>query len=80
MQTSSFKNACLSNAVALATVLATLVAGCSRKPLEVNEENCKIENVQKIEDKEMRQEFGGRCFMRGGGTFQRSPEGTPWEF
>ncbi len=51
------------------------VAGCNSAMPEVNDENCKVENIRKIEDKEMRQEFADRCFMRGTGTFKPSPEG-----
>lgn len=32
---------------------------------EVNDENCKGENIDKIEDKEMRSEFTKQCLMRG---------------
>ena len=35
---------------------------------EVNDENCKGENIDKIEDKEMRSEFAKQCLMRGGFT------------
>lgn len=31
----------------------------------VNDENCKIENIKKIEDKAAQQEFAGLCFRRG---------------
>ena len=37
---------------------------------EVNDENCKLENIQKIEEKGMQQEFAGKCARRG--TFKPS--------
>ena len=61
--------------LALAAALAVLAAGCDNKPAlqampEVNDENCKLENVQKIEDKGMQQDFAGKCARRG--TFKPS--------
>lgn len=54
--------------LALLTILTMLAAGCSQKPAatmpEVNDENCKTENVLKIEDKAMRQEFVSKCIRR----------------
>ena len=60
----------------LATALAVvLIAGCDSKPAmptmpEVNDENCKTENIAKIQDKGMQQEFSGKCLRRG--TFKPS--------
>jgi len=31
---------------------------------EVNEENCLIENIEKIKDKEIKQSFATKCFYR----------------
>ena len=61
--------------LALAGALAALAAGCDNKPAlkampEVNDENCKLEYVQKIEDKGMQQDFAGKCSRRG--TFKPS--------
>lgn len=61
--------------LALAAALAALSAGCDNKPAlqampEVNDENCKLENIQKIEEKGMQQEFAGKCARRG--TFKPS--------
>lgn len=61
--------------LALAAALAVLAAGCDNKPAlqvmpEVNDENCKLENIQKIEEKGMQQEFAGKCARRG--TFKPS--------
>ena len=52
-----------------------LMAGCDSKPAmqslpEVNNENCKTENIAKIQDKGMQQEFSGKCLRRG--TFKPS--------
>lgn len=68
-------NLCKATTLALAAVLAVLVAGCGNKPAlqampEVSDENCKHENIQKIEDKGMQQEFAGKCLRRG--TFKPS--------
>lgn len=52
--------------IALA-VAALCLFGCNKKPLpEVNNENCTIENIKKIKDKESRQEFSSLCFRRPG--------------
>ena len=61
--------------LALAAALAALAARCDNKPAlqampEVNDENCKLENIQKIEEKGMQQEFAGKCARRG--TFKPS--------
>jgi entry exclusion lipoprotein TrbK len=60
--------------VALAVVVAALVAACGQKPAalpEVNDENCKPENVQKLADKAQQQEFSSACLHRG--SFKASP-------
>ena len=69
-----------------AVSLALLLTGCfDEKMPEVNDINCQHENILKIEDKEMQQEFASKCLRRGstnsssnsgprsGGTFQPSP-------
>ena len=56
-----------------ATILIVIAGGCSNNEeppkqavkLEVNDENCKFENIKKIEDKPAREEFAGLCFRRG---------------
>lgn len=57
------------------TALAATVA-CSPKPElqtmpELNDENCIHENIQKLTDKAMQQEFAGKCLRRG--SFTPSP-------
>lgn len=64
-------------AAIMATALVTLTAGCDNKPAlqampEVNDENCMLANIQKIEDKGIQQEFAGKCARRG--TFKPSPK------
>lgn len=57
----------------MAAFLVAITGGCSNNEeppkqevkLEVNDENCKLENIQKIEDKRAREEFAGLCFRRG---------------
>ncbi len=58
----------------LTIILVTLVGACSsdtvstqtkNTTLEVNDENCKLENIKKIGNKEVREEFGSKCFRRG---------------
>ena len=61
--------------LALSAALSALAAVCGNKPAlqampEVNDENCKLENIQKIEEKGMQQEFAGKCARRG--TFKPS--------
>ncbi len=64
----------------LATVLVALINGCTieEPPAntvempEVNDENCKQENILKIENKEIREKFVGLCLRRG--DFVPSPK------
>ena len=67
-------------ATILTAPLAVLMTGCdntSEKQAEeqimpeVNEENCKPENINKIKNKEMQKEFSNRCFLRN--NFKPSP-------
>lgn len=59
----------------LAGLAAALLAGCNSKPAtpampEVNDTNCQIETIKKIEDKATRETFAGLCSRRppaGGG-------------
>lgn len=56
--------------LALAALVAVLAAACGPKPEpqtmpEVNDENCKPENVQKLADKAMQQDFSSACLHRG---------------
>jgi entry exclusion lipoprotein TrbK len=62
------------------TLAAACVAACApnetKKQLPaVNDENCKTENLQKMQDTEMRQEFASLCIRRG--TFKPS-SGRKW--
>ena len=62
--------------IVLALAIACVTA-CSpnetRKQLPaVNDENCKTENLKKMEDKETRQELASLCIRRG--TFKPSPK------
>ena len=59
----------------LVGLTAALLAGCDNKPAtmpmpEVNDTNCQIETIRKIEDKAAREPFAGLCSRRsptGGG-------------
>ena len=59
----------------LAGLVAALLAGCDNKPAipaipDVNDTNCQIETIKKIEDKATRETFAGLCSRRppaGGG-------------
>lgn len=59
----------------LAVFAAALLVGCDRKPAtlampEVNDTNCQIEAIKKINDKPTRETFAGLCSRRppaGGG-------------
>ena len=59
----------------LVGLTAALLAGCDNKPAtmpmpEVNDTNCQIETIRKIEDKAARKTFAGLCSRRsptGGG-------------
>ena len=59
----------------LAGLVVALLAGCDSKPAtqampEVNDANCQIEKIKKIEDKATRETFAGLCSRRsrtGGG-------------
>lgn len=42
-----------------------LVAGCSDRMPEVNKENCKIQNINKIKDEATRASFSEKCFHSG---------------
>ena len=64
--------------LAAAALVAALLAGCEKKPEpvtlpEVNAENCKPENIAKIEDKGVQQAFSSLCLRRGG-DFKPSPK------
>lgn len=50
-------------------VVVVLVAGCDNKPAippmpEVNDTNCQIEAIKKIEDRATREKFAGLCSRR----------------
>lgn len=60
-------------AVIVTVAIAAFVSGCDKKPAagtlpDVNDENCKLENIKRIKDKGMQQEFAGKCARRGGST------------
>ena len=53
----------------LAGLVAVLVAGCDNRPAippmpEVNDTNCQIEAIKKIEDRATREKFAGLCSRR----------------
>jgi len=65
--------------LALAALMVALVTGCDNKPAkepmpEVNEANCKPENIAKLKDKGTQQAFSSLCLRRTGGDFQPSPK------
>ncbi|EBX9589645.1 TPA: entry exclusion lipoprotein TrbK [Escherichia coli] len=67
-------------ALSLASValVAALAAGCDNKPAmsampEVNDQNCKHENIAKIADQGTQQAFSSLCLRRGG-DFKPSPK------
>lgn len=65
----------MNTTVMLVALSAALLAGCGSEPgnavmPEVNDTNCQIEAVKKIEDKKTRETFAGLCSRRspaGGG-------------
>ncbi len=64
--------------VVLAALVAAMVAGCDNKPAtsvmpEVNDENCKQENIERIKDPGTQQVFASKCLRRGG-EFKPSPK------
>ncbi|MGL0788813.1 entry exclusion lipoprotein TrbK [Xanthomonas translucens] len=64
--------------LASAALVAALVTGCDNKPAtvtmpEVNDVNCKPENIAKITDKGVQQSFSSQCLRRIG-DFKPSPK------
>ena len=59
-------------ALAIACVTACSPNETKKQLPAVNDENCKTENLQKMDDKEMRQEFASLCIRRG--KFKPSPK------
>ena len=62
----------------LAALVAALISACSpeapkKEMPAVNDENCKWENMLKIEDKGTREQFASACARRGPG-FTPSPK------
>lgn len=58
--------------LSLAILFAAVSGGCSpdapkQEMPVVNEENCKAENISKIEDKVMREQFASMCLRRDSG-------------
>lgn len=65
----------------IAAVMAVLLAGCKDELAQaampkVNDENCKLENIKKIEDRAIREKFSGLCLRAG--DFKPSDERS-WE-
>ena len=61
-----------------AALVAALLAGCDNRPAvqalpEVNEENCRPENIAKL-DKDVQQELSSQCLRRG--SFKPSEQKT----
>lgn len=58
--------------------LTTLISGCKNETMpEVNEVNCLQENVQRIKDKDIKEEFTGLCLRRvdpRSGGYEPSPK------
>jgi len=55
--------------ILLAGLVVVLVAGCDNKSVippmpEVNDSNCQIEAIKKIEDRATREKFAGLCSRR----------------
>ncbi|HSD83143.1 MAG TPA: entry exclusion lipoprotein TrbK [Anaerolineae bacterium] len=52
------------------TIMAILTVGCDSKPeqvtAEVNDENCKPENIARLKGKAAQQAFSSLCLRRGG--------------
>lgn len=44
---------------------AFFLSACSEKMPEVNDENCKIENINSIKDDAIRAAFSSKCFRSG---------------
>jgi len=66
----------------LAGLVAVLVAGCDNKPAippmpEVNETNCQIEAIKKIEDRATREKFAGQCSRRSPAAGDIAPTEKP---
>lgn len=58
--------------------LLLMIAGCDNKPTvfalpEVNEQNCKPENIAKVQDKATQQKLSSLC-LRQGSEFKASPD------
>ena len=59
--------------ILLAGFVAVLATGCDKKPAvlpmpEVNDSNCQIEAIKKIEEKATREKFAGLCSRRSPAT------------
>lgn len=66
----------------LAGLVVVLVAGCDNKPAissmpEVNDTNCQIEAIKKIEDRATREKFAGLCSRRSPATGGIAPTENP---
>ncbi|EPI0765625.1 entry exclusion lipoprotein TrbK [Vibrio alginolyticus] len=61
-----------------AVILTALLTGCGDEPMpEVNDINCSIDNIKKIENQETQKEFATKCLRRSNprdGEFKPSPK------
>lgn len=66
----------------LTGLVAVLVAGCDNKPAippmpEVNDTNCQIEAIKRIEDRATREKFAGQCSRRSPAAGSIAPTEKP---
>lgn len=68
--------------ILLAGLVAVLATGCDNKPAippmpEVNDANCQIETIKKIEDRATRETFAGLCSRRSSAGRGIAPTENP---
>ncbi|CCJ49549.1 Putative entry.exclusion protein TrbK, partial [Bordetella parapertussis Bpp5] len=73
---------CTMKKTMLLTGLVVVVAGCDNKPAippmpEVNDTNCQIEAIKKIEDRATREKFAGLCSRRSPASGGIAPTEKP---
>lgn len=60
------------NKIISISMITVFLFGCSEKKPDVNAENCKIENIEKIKSEDIRKSFATECFngpgVKRGGT------------
>lgn len=66
----------------LTGLVAVLVAGCDNKPAippmpEVNDTNCQIEAIKRIDDRTTREKFAGLCSRRSSAAGGIAPTENP---